>query len=178
MFPGQQGATWPSQLWPPRLGIKLLEGAPSTENWAQGVYFRVTSQKIGDISLDFAHWVQRAKSGHINPATPVTLCTTLFRYQRIWVRVLPPSLIAGETRRAFLDLPFRIASSESSSELEAELVAMRSAAARAPPSGRGKRGCKVEAPERGCTAEAANQKQDVRTRNIRADRTAPPHSRS
>ena len=31
MFPVQQGATWPSQLWPPRLGIKLLEGAPSTE---------------------------------------------------------------------------------------------------------------------------------------------------
>ena len=71
MFPGQQGATCPAQLWPPRLGIKLLEGAPSTEKWAKGVYFRMPSQKIGAISLVFAHWVERAQSGHINPATPV-----------------------------------------------------------------------------------------------------------
>ena len=71
MFPGQQGATWPSQLWPPRLGIKLLEGAPSTEKCAEGAYFRITSQKIGGISLVFAQWVERAQSGHINPATPV-----------------------------------------------------------------------------------------------------------
>ena len=26
-----QGATCPARIWPPRLGIKLLEGAPSTE---------------------------------------------------------------------------------------------------------------------------------------------------
>ena len=51
MFPGQQCATWPAQLWPARLGIKLLEGAPSTEKWGQGVYFRMASQKIGGISL-------------------------------------------------------------------------------------------------------------------------------
>ena len=71
MFPGQQCATWPSQLWPPRLGIKLLEGAPSTEKWRKGVYFRMASRKIGVISLVFAQWVERAQSGHINPATPV-----------------------------------------------------------------------------------------------------------
>ena len=71
MFPGQQCATWPAQLWPPRLGIKLLEGAPSTEKWRKGVYFRIPSQKIGAISLVFAQWVERAQSGHINPATPV-----------------------------------------------------------------------------------------------------------
>ena len=59
MFPGQQGATWPSQLWPPRFGIKLLEGAPSTEKWAKGVYFRIASQKIGHISLDFAQYAER-----------------------------------------------------------------------------------------------------------------------
>jgi len=28
MFPGQQGATCPARIWPPRFGIKLLEGAP------------------------------------------------------------------------------------------------------------------------------------------------------
>ena len=28
-------------------------------------------QKIGDISLVFAQWVERTQSGHINPATPV-----------------------------------------------------------------------------------------------------------
>ena len=71
MFPGQQGATWPSQLWPPRLGIKLLEGAPSTEKSQKGVYFRVTSQRIGVISLVFALWVDRAQRGHINRTTPV-----------------------------------------------------------------------------------------------------------
>ena len=76
MFPGQQGATWPSQLWPPRLGIKLLEGAPSTEKQRKGVYFRVRSQKTGGISLVFAQWVERAQSGHINPATPVLECCT------------------------------------------------------------------------------------------------------
>ena len=73
MFPGQQGATWPAQIWPPPLGIKLLEGAPSTEKWCKGVYFRMSSQKIGAISLVFAQWVERAQSGHINPATPVEL---------------------------------------------------------------------------------------------------------
>ena len=36
MFPGQQGVTGRSQLWPPRLGIKLLEGAPSTEKFGKG----------------------------------------------------------------------------------------------------------------------------------------------
>ena len=61
MFAGQQCATWPSQLWPPRLGIKLLEGAPSTEKWDEGVHFRQASQKIGDISLVFAQSVERAK---------------------------------------------------------------------------------------------------------------------
>ena len=71
MFPGQQCATCPAQIWPPRLGIKLLEGAPSTEKWRKGVYFRMASQKIGAISLVFAQWVERAQSGHINPATPV-----------------------------------------------------------------------------------------------------------
>ena len=71
MFPVQQGATWPSQLWPPRLGIKLLEGAPSTEKCCKGVHFRVTSQRIGVISLVFAQSTERAQSGHINPATPV-----------------------------------------------------------------------------------------------------------
>ena len=39
----------------------------------KGVYFRVRSQKIGGISLVFAQWVERAQSGHINPATPVML---------------------------------------------------------------------------------------------------------
>ena len=38
---------------------------------AKGVYFRMTSQKIGAISLVFAQWVGTAQSGHINPATPV-----------------------------------------------------------------------------------------------------------
>ena len=62
MFPGQQGATWPSQLWPPRLGIKLLEGAPSTEKWRQGAaYFRNPAQKTGAVSLVFAQSVERAK---------------------------------------------------------------------------------------------------------------------
>ena len=71
MFPGQQCATCPAQLWPPRLGIKLLEGAPSTEKWRKGVYFRIPSRKIGVISLIFAQWAQRAQSGHINRANPV-----------------------------------------------------------------------------------------------------------
>ena len=71
MFPGQQGATWPSQLWPPRLGIKLLEGAPSTEKCGKGVYFCMPSEKIGAISLVFAQWVDRAQRGHINRTTPV-----------------------------------------------------------------------------------------------------------
>ena len=61
MFPGQQGATCPAQLWPPGLGIKLLEGAPSTEKWGQGVYFRIAPQKIGAISLVFAQSVESAK---------------------------------------------------------------------------------------------------------------------
>ena len=65
MFPGQQGATWSSQLWQPRLGIKLL-GAPSTEKWPKGVDFCVTSQRIGVISLFFAQSTERAQSGHIN----------------------------------------------------------------------------------------------------------------
>ena len=71
MFPGQQCATCPAQLWPPRLGIKLLEGAPSTEKWRKGVYFRMASRKIGVISLVFALWVDRAQRGHINRTTPV-----------------------------------------------------------------------------------------------------------
>ena len=71
MFPGQQGATWPSQLWPPRLGIKLLEGASSREKCILGVYFRIASQKIGAISLVLAQSMERAQSGHINRATPV-----------------------------------------------------------------------------------------------------------
>ena len=33
MFPGQQGATCPAQIWPPRLAIKLLDGATSREKW-------------------------------------------------------------------------------------------------------------------------------------------------
>ena len=61
MFPGQQGATCPAQIWPPRLGIKLLEGAPSTEKWMQGGYFRIPSQKIGDLSLLFAPLAERAQ---------------------------------------------------------------------------------------------------------------------
>ena len=61
MFPGQQCATCPAQIWPPRLGIKLLEGAPSTEKCAQGVYFRMPSQKVGLLSLVFAQSVERAK---------------------------------------------------------------------------------------------------------------------
>ena len=73
MCPGQQCATCPAQLWPPRLGIKLLEGAPSTEKSQKGVYFRVTSQRIGVISLVFAQSTERAQSGHINPATPVNM---------------------------------------------------------------------------------------------------------
>ena len=77
MFPVQQGATWPSQLWPPRLGIKLLEGAPSTEKSQKGVYFRVTSQRIGVISLVFAQSTERAQSGHINPATPLPQAFTI-----------------------------------------------------------------------------------------------------
>jgi hypothetical protein len=31
MFPGQQGPACDVRIWPPRFGIKLLEGAPSTE---------------------------------------------------------------------------------------------------------------------------------------------------
>ena len=77
MFPGQQGATWPSQLWPPRLGIKLLEGARSTEKLTKGVYFRLTSQKIGGLSLVFAQWVERAQNGHINRANPVYIYVSL-----------------------------------------------------------------------------------------------------
>ena len=77
MFPGQQCATWPAQLWPPRLGIKLLEGAPSTEKPGQGLSFRIPSEKTGAISLFFAQWVKKAQSGHINPATPV--CTSCNR---------------------------------------------------------------------------------------------------
>ena len=73
MFPGQQCATCPAQIWPPRLGIKLLEGAASREKSMQGVYFWIASQKIGAISLVFAQWAERAQSGHINPATPVRL---------------------------------------------------------------------------------------------------------
>ena len=77
MFPGQQGATCPAQLWPPRLGIKLLEGAPSTEKCGKGVYFCMPSEKIGAISLVFAQWVERAQSGHINPATPLPQAFTI-----------------------------------------------------------------------------------------------------
>ena len=40
MLPEQQGATCPAQLWPPRLGIKLLEGAPSTEKCLKCVFSR------------------------------------------------------------------------------------------------------------------------------------------
>ena len=72
MFPGQQCATCPAQIWPPRLGIKLLEGAPSTEKCPQGAYFRIPSQKIGHLSLVFAQWVERAQNGHINRANPVS----------------------------------------------------------------------------------------------------------
>ena len=60
MFPGQQGATCPAQLWPPRLGIKLLKGAPSTEKCVGGC-FRMGSQKIGALSLVFAQSVENAK---------------------------------------------------------------------------------------------------------------------
>ena len=81
MFPGQQGATCPAQIWPPRLGIKLLEGAPSTEKCSKGRYSRMGSQKIGAISLVFAQSMERAQSGHINPATPV-----------------PPSMIGSMSR--------------------------------------------------------------------------------
>ena len=41
------------------------------------VYFRMASQKIGAISLVFAQSVERAQSGHINPATPVKPTTTM-----------------------------------------------------------------------------------------------------
>ena len=61
MFPEQQGATCPAQPWPPRLGIKLLEGAPSTEKWREGAYFRIPAQKTGAVSLVFAQSVERAK---------------------------------------------------------------------------------------------------------------------
>ena len=61
MFPGQQGATCPAQIWPPRLGIKLLEGGPSTEKCAEGRYFRMAPHKIGAISLVIAQSVERAK---------------------------------------------------------------------------------------------------------------------
>ena len=61
MFPGQQCATCPAQLWPPRLGIKLLEGVPSTEKCGKGVYFRIASRKIGALSLVFAQSVENAK---------------------------------------------------------------------------------------------------------------------
>ena len=61
MFPVQQCATCPAQLWPPRLGIKLLEGASSREKCILGVYFRIASQKIGVLSLVFARSVEWAK---------------------------------------------------------------------------------------------------------------------
>ena len=88
MFPGQQCAIWPAQLWPPRLGIKLLEGAPSREKCAQGVYFRLASQKTGAISLVFAQWVENAQSGHINPATPVFFGVSLSPRERSGVRTM------------------------------------------------------------------------------------------
>ena len=83
MFPGQQCATWPAQLWPPRLGIKLLEGAPSTEKWRKGVDFRMASKKIGVISLVFAQWVERAQRGHINRTTPVCAALRQERAARV-----------------------------------------------------------------------------------------------
>ena len=62
MFPGQQCATWPAQLWPPRLGIKLLEGGGAKYGKVQkGRYFRIESQKIGAISLVIAQSVERDK---------------------------------------------------------------------------------------------------------------------
>ena len=56
------------------LGIKLLEGALSTEKWPGSLG---THRKKSDISLLFAHWVEKAQSGHINPATPVRYRSTL-----------------------------------------------------------------------------------------------------
>jgi len=76
MFPGQQGATCPAQLWPPRLGIKLLEGAPSMEKCTQGVYFRMASQKIGALSLVFAQSVENAKVVSYQPCHPCIFAIT------------------------------------------------------------------------------------------------------
>ena len=78
MFPGQQCATCPAQLWPPRLGIKLLEGAPSTEKCPQGVYFRAASQKTGGISLVFAQSVEGAKV--VISTLPPLYLVVLLRY--------------------------------------------------------------------------------------------------
>ena len=53
MFPDSQGATC-GRLGLAAIGIKLREGAPSTERSDKLVYFRMASQKIGAVSLDFA----------------------------------------------------------------------------------------------------------------------------
>ena len=47
-----------------------MASRPTTFPTYQGAYFRFPSQKIGVISLLFAHWVERAQND-INRATPV-----------------------------------------------------------------------------------------------------------
>ena len=70
MFPGQQGATCPAQIWPPRLGIKLLEGATSTEKRALiKISDGITKNRCSQPS--FCTVGGKRQSGHINPATPV-----------------------------------------------------------------------------------------------------------
>ena len=57
MFPGQQGANARSD-WMRRLGIKLLEGAPSTEKW-RPMLFLDGIKKIDALSPGFAQWTER-----------------------------------------------------------------------------------------------------------------------
>ena len=85
MFPGQQGATCPAQLWPPRLGIKLLEGAPSTEKWGKGGYFRITKNRRYQPS--FCTVGEKAPKWSYQPCHPCThglfARYSVYRYTRV-----------------------------------------------------------------------------------------------
>ena len=99
MFPGQQGATWPSQLWPPRLGIKLLEGAP----WK-------SAPKVDFGSDHKNRWCQpgfctvsgKGQSGHISPATPVRALSTRVSQKRVIYRGRSKRVITGALSEAAL----------------------------------------------------------------------------
>ena len=72
MFPGQQGATCPAQLWPPRLGIaNFWRGRQVRKSAAQRglVLDGITKNRCSQAS--FCTVGGKRQSGHINPATPV-----------------------------------------------------------------------------------------------------------